>query len=303
MQNLLEKGYYMKTLSRRSFLKKSALYGVTLLTSLAGGKYYMEEVEPNWIDINQYTFSHPLIPPSFNQTRIVQFNDTHIGFQYDLSNLEKTVKIIEDLSPDLICFAGDLLDHPNEYKIPTELYEILSSLTAPLGKYAVYGNHDHGGYGTELYENIMVRCHFKVLRNRSNILEMNGERILIAGVDDSSLGVPDIARALQGKPQNLFTLLLSHAPDYAIAASSYPVHLQISGHSHGGQVQIPFIGPLITPPHAKKYYEGLYEINERFSLYVNRGLGTTRIPYRLLCRPEITVFDLYQGEEGMLPSS
>ena len=291
----------MKTLSRRSFLKKSALYGITLLTSLAGGRYYMEEVEPEWVDISHFKFSHPLIPPSFNQTRIVQFNDTHIGFQYDLSSLKKTTNIIRSFKADLICFAGDLFDNPVEYQITPDFYEILNSLTAPLGKYAVYGNHDHGGYGTELYEQVMDKCGFKVLKNSSDILLKDGDSILIAGVDDSSLGFPNIARALQGKPENLFTLLLSHAPDYANAAASHPVNLQLSGHSHGGQVQIPLIGPLITPPHAKEYQEGLYEIREGFSLYVNRGLGTTRVPYRLLCRPEITVFDLYRGKDGLQP--
>ena len=292
----------MKTLSRRSFLKKGALYGVTLLTSLAGGRYYMKEVEPDWVEINQYTYSHLLIPPSFNQTRIVQFNDTHIGFQYDLTDLQKTVQTMTDFKPDLICFAGDLLDNPDEYRVPSELYSLLNSLKAPLGKYAVYGNHDHGGYGTELYEQTMDKCGFKVLKNASDIVQKNGESMLIAGVDDSSLGAPDIAQALSGKPRNLFTLLLSHAPDYANEAARYPVHLQLSGHSHGGQVQIPLVGPLITPPHAKEYNEGLYELSDSFSLYVNRGLGTTRIPYRLLCRPEITVFDLYHGEAGMQPS-
>ncbi len=262
----------------------------------------MEEVEPKWVDISQYKYSHPLIPSSFNQTRVVQFNDTHLGFQYDLSSLKKTVHTINSFKPDLICFAGDLLDNPDEYRVSSEFYEIFGSLTAPLGKYAVYGNHDHGGYGTELYEKVMDKCGFKVLKNTSNILRKAGESILIAGVDDSILGVPDVAKALQGMPENLFTLLLSHAPDYANTASSSPVHLQLSGHSHGGQVQIPFIGPLITPPYAKEYYEGLYEINEHFSLYVNRGLGTTRVPYRLLCRPEITVFDLYNGDDGMQPS-
>ena len=292
----------MKTLSRRSFLKKGALYGVTLLTSLAGGRYYMEEIEPEWVEISQYTYSHPLIPPSFHRTRIVQFNDTHIGFQYDLDNLKKTVKIINAYKPDLICFTGDLLDNPVDYKVTPELYEILNSLSAPIGKYAVYGNHDHGGYGTELYELIMNKSGFKVLKNSADILYKGSEKILIAGVDDASLGVPDITQALRGKPDNLFTLLLSHAPDYAETASSYPVNLQLSGHSHGGQIQIPFIGPLITPPHAKEYYEGLYELNSHFSLYVNRGLGTTRVPYRLLCRPEITIFDLHKGNGGINPS-
>ncbi len=95
--------------------------------------------------------------------------------------------------------------------------------------------------------------------------------------------------------ENVFKILLSHAPDLADQTIQYGVEWQLSGHSHGGQIKIPFVGALVTPPFAEKYTEGFYQINKlgkSLSLYVNRGIGTTRLPFRFLSKPEITVFRL-----------
>ena len=259
----------------------------------------MKDIEPSWVDVTHFTYSHPLIPESFNHIRIVQFSDTHLGFQYNLSDLEKTIETIQSLNPDIIRFTGDLIDNPNEYKVTPELYTLLSKLEAPLGKYGVYGNHDHGGYGTEIYKEIMVNSGFTLLLNESNfITRKDGSHIVISGIDDAMLGKPNLDASIPEESDELFTILLSHAPDYADYATSYPVELQLSGHSHGGQIQIPLLGAIVTPPFAEKYREGSYTI-DHLSLYVNRGLGTTRIPYRLFSRPEITVIDLQNGQYGL----
>lgn len=259
----------------------------------------MKDVEPAWIDITNYSYSHPRIPESFNNIRIVQFSDTHLGFQYNLSDLEKTIETIQSLDPDIICFTGDLMDNPNEYQVTPELNRLLSQLKAPLGKYSVYGNHDHGGYGTEMYKEIMNNNGFTLLVNESNIItQANGSQIVISGVDDAMLGKPSLDVSIPEQSNELFTILMSHAPDYADSAARYPVQLQLSGHSHGGQIQIPLLGAIVTPPFAEKYSEGSYSVDQ-LSLYVNRGLGTTRIPYRLFSRPEITVIDLQNGTDGL----
>jgi predicted MPP superfamily phosphohydrolase len=259
----------------------------------------MKEIEPSWVDITKFTYSHPLIPESFHNMRIIQFSDTHLGFQYNLSDLEKTVEAIQSLNPDIICFTGDLMDNPNEYKITPELYKLLSQLEAPLGKFGIFGNHDHGGYGTEIYKEVMTNSGFTLLVNESNfITQEDGSQIIISGIDDAMLGKPNLDVSIPGQSSDLFTILLSHAPDYADYATNYPIQLQLSGHSHGGQIQIPLLGAIVTPPFAEKYREGAYTIDS-LSLYVNRGLGTTRIPYRLFSRPEITVIDLQNGQEGL----
>lgn len=190
------------------------------------------------------------------------------------------------------------MDAPNEYQQTSEIIPILTKLSAPFGKFAVYGNHDHGGYGSRLYKNIMESSGFQLLINESKEIKLlNNDRIFIVGIDDAMLGNPDIEFALRNVPDGTFKLLLSHAPDLADHAAPYNIQLQLSGHSHGGQIKLPLIGALVKPPYAQNYVEGFYTIgdNSQLTLYVNRGIGTTRLPFRFLCKPEITVLTLNRG--------
>lgn len=282
-----------KKVSRREFLKKSRnlIFG-TLLTSILGhtyGKY----IEPRWIQVTRKTIKHPLISNQSNGIKIVQFGDTHLGFHFSQEDLQKTVQLIMDESPDIIIFSGDLVDNLLSFMEVNETILTLNSLNAPLGKYAVFGNHDHGGWGSEKYWDMMSLAGFSILQNDSRLIKIeNVTQFAIVGVDDAMLGKPNLENSIRNVPKDLFTILISHAPDLADEAKNYPFHWQISGHTHGGQVQLPLIGPLVTPPYGNKYVEGHYKINDNFSLYVNRGLGTTRLPYRFLARPEITIYTL-----------
>lgn len=283
------------TISRRSFLKKSIGALVTAAALGSGGYFYAGKVEPQLVNVSKLMFSHKDIPVGFQDFRIVQFSDTHLGFQYDLIQLKEVVNKINSLTPDILFFTGDLMDAPNEYDKIDEIVPVLQKLKAPFGKFAVYGNHDHGGYGSDIYKEVMENAGFKLLINEaSEVKLLNNEHFYIVGIDDAMLGNPDIEKALEAVPNDSFKLLLSHAPDLADDAEPYNIQLQLSGHSHGGQVKIPFIGALVKPPFAEKYYEGLYAIGENndLTLYVNRGLGTTRLPFRFLSKPEITLFTL-----------
>lgn len=284
-----------KPISRRTFLKKS-LGTLATLTGLGiGGNYYAHNLEPKWLEIKHKIISHPLIPKGFHGMKMIQFSDTHLGFQFQLKDLQAIVNKINQLDPDVILFTGDLMDHPNKYKDHQKIPPVLNQLKAPLGKFSIYGNHDHGGYGSEIYSDIMEKSHFTMLQNTSTkITLLTAEEIVIAGIDDAMLGKPDFEKALSGIPDEVFTIMLSHAPDLADTSRTYDIQYQISGHSHGGQVQIPFAGALVTPPYAEKYREGTYEIDS-LTLHVNRGLGTTRLPYRFLSRPELTVYE-FQSE-------
>jgi len=286
-----------KKISRRSFLKNS--FKFTIGTVLAGfaGHTYVKYIEPRWIDTTQHQITHRLIPPSFQNFTIVQFSDTHLGFHFNLKHLNEVINKINQLSPDLIIFSGDLVDNWLSFTEIDETVHILKQLKSKYGKIAVFGNHDHGGYGTEKYKDIMEESGFLLLRNEIQTIQINKEKILIAGIDDAMLGSPDFKTTFEGTDKSTYTILVSHAPDLADEAFNYNIHFQISGHSHGGQVKIPFFAPLITPPYGEKYYEGFYNITEDFTLYVNRGLGTTRLPFRLFTRPEITVFSLISEQE------
>jgi predicted MPP superfamily phosphohydrolase len=145
----------------------------------------------------------------------------------------------------------------------------------------------------------MEMSNFTLLLNESlPIKQKDGSFISLLGIDDRMLGRPDLQLALKHAPESSFKLLLSHAPDVADEASAYQIHWQLSGHSHGGQVKIPFVGALVIPPFAQNYPEGYYSIGEinPLSLYVNRGIGTTRLPFRFMAKPELTVFTLISTE-------
>lgn len=283
-----------KKVSRRTFLKNFLGTLLTAIGASAGGYLYAEKVEPSLLKVNRHQVAHDDIPQSFNNFKIVQFSDTHLGFQYTLEQLRELVDKINQIDPDILFFTGDLLDAPNQYKDSDKVISILQNLKAPFGKFAVYGNHDHGGYGTDLYRSVMEKSGFHLLLNQSTSIQIKNETIFLMGIDDAMLGRPDLNAALTDVPNDSYKILLSHAPDLADYAVNYNIQLQLSGHSHGGQIQIPFLGALVKPPYAEKYFEGFYSIGDKMplTLYVNRGLGTTRLPFRFLSVPELTVFTL-----------
>lgn len=284
-----------KTISKRSFLKKALGMMLTTVGLSAGGYYYAGKIEPRLLNINKISIQHKDIPGDFENFKIIQFSDTHLGFQYDIQQLKKLVKQINSLKPDLLFFTGDLLDEPNKYTDIEKVIPILQSLHAPYGKYAVYGNHDHGGYGSDIYKNMMEQGGFILLLNEWKDIKLKSNKsIYVLGIDDAMLGSPDIEKANMNIPNDAYKILLSHAPDLADTAVNYNIQLQLSGHSHGGQIKIPFLGALVKAPFAEKYYEGLYSIgtSSPLTLYVNRGLGTTRLPFRFMSRPELTEFTL-----------
>jgi uncharacterized protein len=283
-------------MTRRRFLKGTLGAMLTTIAAGSGGYTYANRIEPSLLDVKKLQMKHALIPKSFDGIKIVQFSDTHLGFQYNLNQLRRLVDKINGISPDIILFTGDLMDEPNKYVERDLIAPILKKLNAPLGKYCIYGNHDHGGYGSDLYKRIMHTANFTLLLNEAKPIHLkNNGTIYLVGIDDAMLGRPDIGFAMEKVPDNVFSILLSHAPDLADAASHFKVNWQLSGHSHGGQVKIPFVGALVIPPFAKKYPEGLYSIGEvdPLLLYVNRGLGTTRLPFRFLAKPELTIFTLH----------
>jgi len=285
-------------MNRRSFLKKT-LGSVLALLGLSGSTYYYaREIETGALYINENIISSPAISPAFNQFKIVQFSDTHLGFQYTLDQLNELMKKINDLQPDIIVFTGDLVDDPDQYDWNPRLINILRSLQAGYGKYWIYGNHDHGGYGTEIVLDVMEKADFILLQNSHLFIEKGNERFVLAGIDDVLLGKPDLNKAMQQVDPDLFTILLAHEPDYADRTVEFPVDIQLSGHSHGGQIRFPFLGHVYTPAYAEKYVEGKYTLQAgKLKLFVNKGIGTTRLPYRFLCQPEIHLFTLESSIE------
>jgi predicted MPP superfamily phosphohydrolase len=287
-----------RKLTRRGFLKQIVSFSITGLLTTTGGYMYARYIEPKQLIIEYHKITHPLIPKGFNGTKIIQFSDTHIGYHYQLHQLNDLIMKINEQSPDIVIFSGDLIDNPNKYTHSKDIIPIMKKITAPLGKLAIFGNHDHGGYGTNIYRHIIQQADFILLQNQIySIKLLDNSQIALAGLDDCLLGKPSFNTLLSKRFDSIYTILLAHEPDIAEKASQYNYHLQLSGHTHGGQIKIPFLGPLYTPPLGKKFVEGFYEVGpNKMKLYVSRGLGTTRIPLRFLSKPELTIFTLSSTE-------
>ncbi|OZB91013.1 metallophosphoesterase [Paenibacillus sp. XY044] len=275
-------------LTRRQFLKRGVALaaGAGLLTGA-----YAWLWEPLLLDTVYRTLVCPRLPAAFHNLKVVHFSDVHLGFHTRKKHIENLVAAIRREAPELICFTGDIIDSSAEAM--NEYIPLLASTEAPLGKFAVLGNHDFwGGSGKQVIEKLQV-AGFRVLQNGNQLLNRGGQTIAVVGLDDWLHGFPDPKKGRAGIPDDMFTLLMMHEPDYAGNAALFPFDLQLSGHSHGGQVRLPLLGALMTPPGSKRYIMGMYEVGDRrMPLYVNRGIGETHLPVRFLCKPELTVFTL-----------
>ncbi|WP_274648606.1 metallophosphoesterase [Paenibacillus humicola] len=283
-------------LSRRAFLKKSWFWIGALLGASVTGLGYSHFIEPRMISVVNRTLAFRRIPVSFAGKRVIHFSDVHLDFYFGLDRMQRLIEQIQALSPDMICFTGDLY-HNHVGKSGAACSMLLNRLKAPLGKWAVLGNHDYDA-GVSNVEKVLVDGGFTLLTNRSAVIEQGSDRIQIAGIDDFFFGSPNYRTVFERVDLNRFTMLLAHEPDFADQTIRYPVDLQLSGHSHGGQVRLPLIGPLVLPEMARKYPQGLYRLGEgKLLLYTNRGIGMSNYPFRFLCRPEITVLTLSRLNE------
>jgi predicted MPP superfamily phosphohydrolase len=250
-------------------------------------------IEPNMLTVKKSNIVNT--KDSSVTLKVLQFTDTHLGEYYSISDLEKAVKNINDQNADIVVFTGDLIDCASNYNDINKISSVLKKTKANLGKYAIYGNHDYGGGAVRYYKEIMKSSGFKVLVNDSRSIKLNNNKsITIFGSDDGLMGDINSSKTMKNVQKNNFNLLLLHEPDYVSKFIDYPIDLVISGHSHGGQVSIPFYGALKKNFGAKKYSKGFYDLinNRDAQLYVSSGLGNTKMPFRFGNVPEIVVFNI-----------
>ncbi|WP_379130519.1 metallophosphoesterase [Paenibacillus sp. sgz500958] len=273
-------------ITRRQFLGKgiAAIVGAGLLT---GG--YAWQWEPRRLETTRLELALQELPAAFDGVKVAHISDTHLGFNKDAKDIAGLVDRIQADAPDLICFTGDMVDSYAEDLI--DAVPFWSRLEAPLGKFAILGNHDYKN--TELLTGLLKDSGFRVLRNEFVLIRRGQAVIAVTGLEDMLQGRPDPETAIQHIPADTFNLLLMHEPDYALTAEVYPFHLQLSGHSHGGQIRLPLVGALFTPYGSEKYISGLYYTEAKgMPVYVNRGFGETYMPFRLFCRPELVMLTL-----------
>ena len=272
------------------------LFGILMVVGILIG-FYSAYVEPHLLRVKQYDMKFEQV--AGNPITVVQFSDTHVGDFFTTEDLKKVVDKINEQQADLVLFTGDLMDNAAEYDGSIdEIATILSKIKATNGKYAVFGNRDYGGGAERFYEDLMESAGFEVLVNSSRTLEVKGTTISLFGADDALIGYYNSNKTMQGISNDHLNLLLIHEPDLISDFLSYPIDLATAGHSHGGQVYIPFYGPLLTTALAEDYVRGLYDFenNRKTLLYVNTGIGNTKVPFRLFNVPQISVFKLEKAE-------
>lgn len=257
---------------------------VVVLAGLLAG--YAHFVEPKLLTTTHLTYHSSLI---HKKITIAVFADTHFGFQYTTGDFQKAVNKINENPPDLLLFAGDLIDDLNRYNGDTrEISGELASLKARLGKYAIFGNHDYGGGAQYKYQNMMAAGGFKVLVNRSVAFDRCNLRLI--GIDDVLIGYGN-PKVAQEAGAGMYNFVLCHEPDIADQLVGSHVNFMVAGHTHGGQIRVPFYSDKFLPSYGVKYVKGLYQVGD-MKLYVNSGLGTTKIPARFRAWPEITYITL-----------
>ena len=214
--------------------------------------------------------------------RIVQLSDLHVGRFFGGRRLARLVARARAAKPDLVLVTGDVVD--DSARFAPEAARLLGSIEAPLGVFACLGNHDHYAGGRAVRE-ALEAAGVRVLVNEGVRLERDGAPLWLCGVDDLWFGA-DLDAALAGKPEGAPALLLSHQPNLFPEAAARGVALTLSGHTHGGQVAVPFLrqaslARLITPFVAGLYRQGASR------LYVSRGAGAIRPLVRLGAPPEV----------------
>lgn len=261
-----------------------ASMGAASLASLA----YMTLYEPTNPRLERLTLRFPRLPAALDGLRIGQITDSHLGLAHTAENLAWAVQQMRQERPDLIVITGDVV---GARRALPDVPLLLQGLAAPLGVYAVPGNHDYWEGVADL-DAALARLGIPLLLNEHRRLEWNGGELWLLGLDDLWDGRPDLSAALQGVPRQGFKVLLSHAPDIADEAAARAIDLQLSGHTHGGHLRLPLLGPFSLPRFGVCYAMGRYKVGT-MTLYVSRGLGG--MPMRLMCRPEATIVTLRRG--------
>jgi hypothetical protein len=262
---------------------RKALLGAVGMTGLAG-LAYSTLVEPARPRLERVTLRLPQLPVGLAGLRIGQISDLHLGHAHTARNARWAVAELLRERPELIVITGDLVSFATAI---ADLPDLLRPLQAPLGIFAVPGNHDHWE-GLPAIEKQLQPLGIEFLINQQRLLEWRGSHFCLAGLDDLWNGNPVYAAAL-AEIDAMFTILLSHAPDSAAEAARYGVDLQLSGHTHGGHMCLPLLGPFSLPKYGLKHAAG-HEQVDAMQLYVSRGLGG--MPLRFGCPPELTIFTL-----------
>lgn len=291
-----------KVARRRSLHRSLFNVGISGITLTNSGSL----IEPQWIEITQHEISIANLPPVFEGFSIVQLTDLHHSSIVTLDYLQACFRQVVDLQPDLVVMTGDYITYQEKYAQPVAQAVSEIIIEAGIPTYAVLGNHDHWnndsdanmftlrnrwkGDGVEVL-NALTDGGIKVLMNESALLQRGNNRLWLIGCDDLLAGDFDLERALASLPStDEPRFLLMHNPQPIESIAHHGFDLVLSGHTHGGQISLPFVPPKV----GSKYLAGLFYVGAS-RLYVCRGLGVTGVPIRFMTTPEIACFRLVRS--------
>ena len=278
-------------LSRRQFLSGLA---AAPLVAVSATSAYASLIAPSDYEVTETDIFIRGLPESFEGFRITQLTDVHHSRIVGLDDVRRVLALAQQTKPDLIALTGDYTTTYRHFIEPCA--EALGTLKAPEGVWAVLGNHDHYT-DPELTTRALERNHISMLNNANTTIRRGPDAIQLAGIDDWSWAGADWARALYGINRKVPTVLLSHQPIVLDLEEAQTASLILSGHTHGGQIKLPFIGaPARFATKDMKYASGLFKRGQT-QLYVSRGTGVIGLPVRLGVRPEVAVLRLRRAPE------
>lgn len=269
---------------------KFFLITAAISTILFLGVYvYARYIEPNLLMVNQVNLESSKID---GHLKIVFFGDTHMGEFNNIDQLKRIVEEINAQNPDLVIFTGDLISASKKLSVdPDAISQVLKNIQAPYGKYSVMGNHEYATVHQYSYDDLMNAAGFEVLVN--DWLDIRKINVRLLGLDDAYSGKPDKDlgdAALNGA----YNIMMTHEPDIIDEMKIDDVQLILAGHTHGGQISIPFLTENFLPTGGKKYVKGLFAVGSdgQTNLFVTKGTGMGTLPYRFMNEPEIVSIDI-----------
>ena len=273
-------------------MKKKIKYAVVaiviLMVLMVSIVLYSRYMEPERLVVRKITVETDM---DIKNCRVVFFSDTHFGELYDEEHIERIVEMINGCEADLVIFGGDLLDNyarDREILDMEYLQEGLSRIEAKDGKYAVFGNHDYGGGAVRIYKDFMNDCGFHVLDDETVFLEKYNMEII--GYDDYLLGQTE--EEFYHIQSERFHLVVTHEPIISKMIDGSGENLILSGHTHGGQIFVPYVTKRLLPNGSGQYVKGFYDMRDIGAdactqMYVSSGIGLTQYPFRFGNIPEI----------------
>lgn len=275
-------------ISRRQFLKRSLQLGsATLLAS------YPLLIERMTVLTNEYRFAVPNLPAAFSGFRIVHLTDIHYGRLTPLAFIRGIVERANRLGPDLIACTGDYVYHKSTSDEIDAIWQVLSRLSAPFGVCSVLGNHDYRADPARA--DYWLKKNGQDLRHKTVRIERDGQALWLAGAGDFTTDHRNLDQVLAKIPDTECRIVLAHNPDTADSDYSRRIDLILAGHTHGGQVQIPFWGPPFVPVSNKNYVSGIVTTSRGSRMFISRGIGWSVLPIRFNCYPEIAVLELVRA--------